>query len=125
MTVPKATPPEEVAAAFIASWNTHDAKDRLALLRASCDENAVFVSPQGVTVGCAGMSASIGAFLSAFPASKVLIGDVENNHGHLRFPWTTVFGDGRPSLSGDDYAVLDEHGRIRLVASFDGHTRFP
>jgi len=125
MTVRKARSPEEVAAAFIASWNTHDAKDRLGLLREICDEDAVFVSPQGITVGCPDMSASIGAFLSAFPASKVLIGDVENNHGHLRFPWTTVFGDGRPGLSGDDYAVLDESGRIRLVASFDGHTRFP
>lgn len=125
MTVRKARSPEEVAAAFIAGWNTHDAKDRLALLREICDENAVFVSPLGVTVGCADMSASIGAFLSAFPSAKVLIGDVENNHGHLRFPWMTLFGDGRPGLSGDDYAVLDEYGRIRLVASFDGHRRFP
>jgi hypothetical protein len=68
------------------------------------------------------MSASIGAFLSTFPASKVLIGDVENNHGHLRFPWMMVFGDGRPDLRGDDHAVLDENGRIRLVASFDAAT---
>ena len=125
MTVRKARSPEEVAAAFIAGWNTHDGKDRLALLREICDENAVFVSPQGVTLGCADMSASIGAFSSAFPASTVLIGDVENHHGHLRFPWTTVFGDGRPALSGDDFAVLDEYGQIRLLASFDGHTTFP
>ena len=87
MTVSRTRPPEEVAAAFIASWNMHDANDRLALLCEICDENAVFVSPQGVTVGCADMSASIGAFLSTFPASKVLVGDVQNNHGHCPGQW--------------------------------------
>jgi hypothetical protein len=115
----------ELATRFIAAWNTADDASRLALLRESCEEHAMFVSPQGVTEGCAGMSLSIGAFRQAFPSACILIGVVDVYYGHMRFPWTTVFGDGRPDLSGDDYAQLGESGLIHMVVSFDGHTRFP
>jgi hypothetical protein len=110
---------------LIAAWNTSDDASRIALLRESCEEGATFVGSQGVTEGCVDLSLSIGAFRQALPSSRVLIGDVDVCHGHMRFPWTVVFGDGRPDLSGDDYAELGESGLIHMVVSFDGHTTFP
>lgn len=114
-----------LATRFIAAWNAPEEAARVALLRESCDEGALFISPQGVTEGCVAMSLSIGAFRHAFPNSRVLIGDVDVESGHMRFGWTTVFGDGRPNLSGDDYAEVGDSGLIRKVVSFDGHTIFP
>lgn len=115
----------KLARRFIAAWNASDDLERIELLRQSCDEGALFVSPQGIVTGCIDMSESIGAFLRAFPGSRVSIGHIDVEHGFIRFPWTTSFGDGRPDLGGDDYAEVGESGLISKVVSFDGRTTFP
>ncbi len=46
MTVPKPRSPEDVASAFIASWNMRDAKDRLASLREICERTPSSSAPR-------------------------------------------------------------------------------
>ena len=121
----KPAEPQELADTFIATWNVRDGGRRLALLRGLCLEEATFASAGGVVHGCVEMSASIGEFLRAFPGSSVLAGRAEGHHGHVRFTWRTVFGDGRADLSGDDYIELDASGKIKSVVSWDGHTTPP
>ena|SRR5579864_2208904 len=117
--------PREIAEAFIATWNIRDSDQRLALLRGICAEDATFASPGGELHGCSQMNASISEFTRAFPNAHVSVGKTDGYRGHLRFTWLTVFGDGRPDLSGDDYADLDASGKITKVVSFDGHTTTP
>ena len=119
------TEPEDAISGFIAAWNADDDEERLRLLQAACAADAVFVSPQGVTCGCAPMSTSIGAFRRAFPRARVVAGPADAHHGYTRFRWATVWNDGRPDLRGDDYAALDEASRIRELTSFDGRSLDP
>jgi len=116
---------EDAVAGFIEAWNVDDDGKRLRLLESVCRADAVFVSPQGITTGCGPMCASIGAFRRAFPRARVVAGSADRHHGYVRFRWTTIWNDGRPDLSGDDFAALDADGRIRELASFDGRPRDP
>jgi hypothetical protein len=116
---------DEVVAGFAAAWNTGDDAERLRLLEASCVPDAVFAAPQGQITGTAAMGASIGEFRRAFPAAVVRFGDLEAHGRFGRVAWATYWNDGRPTLTGEDFATLAADGRIQLLVSFDGTVALP
>ena len=85
-----------------------DDAERLALIQRAFEERAVFVSPEGMTVGSADTSASIGAFRKAFPKSRVPLGEVDNPSDDLRFLWTMAWGDRSLNLIGCDAAQMKD-----------------
>jgi hypothetical protein len=89
-------------------------------LAAACLPDAVFVSPQGQTIGIGALSASIGEFRRAFPAAVVSFGTADEHGGFARMAWTTTWNNGQPPLTGQDFAQLGADGRIKLLVSFDG-----
>lgn len=111
---------DKAVAAFAAAWNSHDNDERARLLTASCMPDAVFVSPQGKTIGTRALSASIGEFRRAFPAAVVRFGAADENGGFARVAWTTTWNNGQPPLTGQDFVQLGNDGRIQLLVSFDG-----
>lgn len=112
-------------AGFAAAWNTDDDAERLRLLTAACLPEAVFAAPQGETAGTAAMSESIGQFRHAFQAASVRFGDPDVHGQFARVAWATRWNDGRPDLTGEDFALLAADGRIRLLVSFDATAARP
>jgi hypothetical protein len=110
----------EVIAAFEAAWNASDDAERLRLLASACVPEAIFVSPQGTTVGVGALSASIAEFRRAFPAAVVSFGHPDEHGGYARVAWATRWNSGQPDLVGEDFAELADDMRIRLLVSFDG-----
>ncbi|MGO8960842.1 MAG: hypothetical protein ACLQFR_26220 [Streptosporangiaceae bacterium] len=110
----------EVIAAFAAAWNAQADAERLLLLADSCLPDAVFVAPQGTTAGTAGLSTSIGEFRRAFPVAVVKFDLPDEHSGFVRVAWIAHFNNGRPALTGEDFAQLAADGRIRLLVSLDG-----
>ena len=106
--------------AFATAWNTDKAADRLGLLADSCRDDAEFVSAQGVTAGITALSDAIGEFRTICPAAVVIFGRPESTFGCARVAWATHWNDGRPPLTGEDFAELAPDGRIRRLVSFDG-----
>jgi len=110
----------EVIAAFEAAWNASDEAERLRLLAIACVPEAVFVSPQGTTVGIGALNASIADFRQAFPAAVVSFGRPDEHGGYARVAWATRWNTSQPDLFGEDFAELADDMRIRLLVSFDG-----
>ena len=115
----------EVIAAFAGAWNAGDPAERLRLIAASCAPDAVFIAPGGPAQGTAALGDSIGEFRRAFPASVVTFGVPDEHNGFVRVAWVTQFGDGQPSLAGEDFAQLAVDGRILLLVSFNGTAACP
>lgn len=112
-------------AAFAAAWNTDDDGERGRLLTALCMADAVFVSPQGQTIGASALSASIGEFRRALPAAVVSFGAADEHGGFARVAWTTTWNNGQPPLTGQDFVQLGTDGRVQLLVSFDGTSSPP
>lgn len=112
--------PDEVVAAFAAAWNADDNAERSRLLATSCLPDAVFVSPQGQTIGTTALSASIGEFRRGFPAAAVSFSATDAHGGFARVAWATTWNNGQPPLTGQDFIHLGADGRIQLLVSFDG-----
>jgi hypothetical protein len=105
---------------FARAWNTDDDDQRLQLLAASCVPDAVFVSPQGQTAGIGALSTSISEFRRAFPAAVVTFGRADEHGSFARVAWATHWNNGKPPLTGEDFAQLAADGRVELLVSFDG-----
>lgn len=115
------TDPAEAVRRFIQAWNTQDAAERLALLKSCCAPDAEFASPEGVIRGLEPFSASIGAFLRAFPRAEVRSGPPDAHNGYVRVHWRTLFNDGATDpIFGDDLVEFDAEMRITRVVSSDG-----
>src|SRR5688572_9111782 len=110
---------------FIRACNIGSDEERLELLRACCDPQGVFISPQGVVIGVEPFSAAIGEFRRTFPAAEVVLGEPDTHEGYVRFRWRTNWNDGREALYGDDYVELSRDGLIVKVVSFDGAPKEP
>ena len=105
---------------FARAWNADDDDQRLQLLAASCVPDAVFVSPQGQTAGIGALSTSIREFRRAFPAAVVTFGRADEHGNFARVAWATHWNNGKPPLTGEDFAQLAADGRVELLVSFDG-----
>jgi hypothetical protein len=110
----------QTIAAFALAWNVAGDQERMRLLSSSCLPDALFVARQGPAAGTEALSASIGEFRRAYPAAVVTFGEPDEHGGYARVAWTTHWHDGRPPLTGVDFAQLARDGRISVLVSFDG-----
>jgi hypothetical protein len=82
----------------------------------------VYVDPDGVYDGAAGLSEAFAAYRRAGHATTLRrTSPVDLHHGYFRFSWQRV-EDCVNTMEGWAFGSLDEHGDIRRVVVFEGLT---
>lgn len=117
--------PAEVFDAFARAWKAGNDDERLALLTTACVPDVLSVAPKSQISGVEGLSANIAAFRCAFPSFTISFGTLESSGEFFRVAWAMCLESGQPPLIGEDFAWLDEYGRIQLLVSFDGVATAP
>jgi hypothetical protein len=99
-----------------------DDGDRMARLGEHVASDFVYVGPDGVYDGAAGLSDAFAAYRRAGHVTTLRrTGPVETHHGYFRFSWQRV-EDGFSAMEGWAFGSLDEQGDIRRVVVFEGLT---
>jgi hypothetical protein len=113
--------PEELAAAYAASWTERDATKRTALLESCCSPGVLFLQEaDDEVVGVEALSAVIGAFQDSWPEGidvrVELTTPAQAHHGFGRGGFVWIFGQDRGY--GTDFVELADDGRMRTIVVF-------
>jgi hypothetical protein len=111
--------PAEVIDAFARAWTIGNDAERLSLLTTACVPDAVFVASRSQICGVEAFSANIAAFRCAFPSIIMSFGSPDASGGFARVAWAMYLDNEAPPRTGEDFAWLDDDGRIQLLVSFD------
>jgi hypothetical protein len=104
-----------MAAVFVA-----DDAERQARLAEHVDADFVYVGPDGVYDGAAGLGEAFTAYRRARRVTTLRrTSPVEVHHGWFRFSWQRL-EDGQGAMEGWAFGALDEDGAIRRVVVFEG-----
>ena len=102
-----------------------DDGDRTARLGEHVASDFVYVGPDGVYDGAAGLSEAFAAYRRAGHVTTLRrTSPVEIHHGYFRFSWQRM-EDGVGTMEGWAFGSLDEQGDIRRVVVFEGLTPGP
>src|SRR5215207_2731005 len=105
---------EALVEAFIGAWNLDSATERLAMLATCCEDDAHFISEEGVVKGIRALSNAIEAMRVANPLSVVGYFPPQLHHSFLRFRWQTDLNNGTAEpFWGDDFVEIGDEGRFR------------
>jgi hypothetical protein len=98
-----------------------DPDARLENLAAQVAPDVVYVSPEAVFDGPAGLSEAFERLRRASrqPAALRRISAVDQHHGYVRFTWERV-ERGSVVMSGWIFGSLDESGAIDRIVAFEG-----
>lgn len=108
-----------LAAAYLATWNETDDTARLKLLKEYWADNASYVDPMAEAAGHDVLNATIGAVQQQFPGFVFTpVGEVDTHHRQARFQWGLGPEGAEPVVIGFDVIVADEDGRIETVLGF-------
>jgi len=118
---------EALVEAFIGAWNIDSEAERLRLLASCCEEQAVFISEEGILEGIQALSDSIERMRVDCPMSIVSYFPPQLHHSFLRFRWQTDLNNSiADPFWGDDFVEIGDDGRFRTVVSFKaGETDLP
>lgn len=109
---------DDIAHAYIAAWNAHDAAARRDAVDAAFTADATYTDPLATVAGRAAIAALIAGAQERFTGWTFrLAGPVDGHHDQARFTWTLGPGDEEP-VAGSDTVVLDGDGRIAAVFGF-------
>jgi hypothetical protein len=105
-----------MAAVFVS-----DEAERVASLAQHVADDFVYVGPDGVFDGAAGLSEAFAPYRRAGgrPTELHRTSPVETHHGYFRFSWERV-EDGVTAVEGWAFGSLDRDGEIRRVVVFEG-----
>lgn len=108
---------------YLSGWNEVDAAEREQIIERCWEPDATLVDPPLDGSGHAGIDALVQALQHHYPDHQfVRTSEVDAHHDAFRFSWRLVAPDGAPALSGVDYGLLGERGRLRRVTGFfDAH----
>ena len=113
--------PDELAAAYAASWGERDATKRRALLASCCGPGIRFLQ-QGddEIVGVDAISDAIGAFQATWPdgidVRVEMTTPVDSHHGFGRGGFVWIFGSDRGY--GTDFVELGDDGLMKTIVVF-------
>lgn len=110
---------DELAQAYIDTWNQTDPSNRASAVAALFATDARYVDPMAVAEGQPGIAITIDAVQQQFPGFVFrLLGPVDGHHDQVRFRWE--FGPaGEPApIVGFDVATCNAAGRIQSVYGF-------
>jgi hypothetical protein len=110
---------EDLAARYIAVWNTTDPASRRRAVDDLWVADGRYVDPLVDAHGRDAIDATIGAVQSQFPGLVFrLTGRVDGHHDQVRFAWELGPTDGEAPVAGFDVAIVDADGRLSEVRGF-------
>jgi hypothetical protein len=103
------------------AWNEPDADARAKLIDASWSENGRYVDPTADVTGRSALAAHIAEFRDSLPGAAVVpTSKLEESARAVHFRWLTSGLAGLVSIEGMDIGLVDEDGRLELIAGFFG-----
>ena len=114
--------PEELAAAYAASWTERDASKRTALLGSCCSPGIRFLQEgwEHEIVGVGELDRTIAEFQAGWPEGVdvrvELTTPVDSHHGFGRGGFVWIFGEDRGY--GTDFAELSDDGKMKTIVVF-------
>jgi SnoaL-like protein len=110
---------DDLAARYIAVWNSPDPASRRRAVNELWAVDAGYVDPLVDAQGRDAIDRMIDTVQSQFPDFLFrLIGPVDGHHDQLRFSWELGPADGEAPIAGFDVAIVDADGRLREVRGF-------
>lgn len=104
---------------YLNGWNEVDPLERQQIIERCWDPDGALVDPPLDGHGHAGIDALARAMQEHYPDHRFLrTGDVEAHHDAFRFAWRLVGPDGTNALTGVDYGLVGDGGRLRRVTGF-------
>ena len=98
-----------------------DDDERLASLRRHVAPDFVYISPEAVFEGPAGLSEAFAMYRRADrrPVTLRRTSSIDLHHGYFRYTWQRV-ERGASAMEGWSFGSLDETGAIERVVTFEG-----
>ncbi len=98
-----------------------DDDERLASLRRGVAPDFVYISPEAVFEGPAGLSEAFAMYRRANrrPVTLRRTSSIDLHHGYFRYTWQRV-ERGASAMEGWSFGSLDETGAIARVVTFEG-----
>lgn len=110
--------PEQIAAAYIASWNETDPVDRSALLAETFAPDASYVDPLMSAASIEEIDGLIAAVQQRFPGHRfALKGTADGYSDKVRFTWELGPEAAEALIEGTDFLTIAD-GKIKSVVGF-------
>ncbi|KHL09102.1 UNVERIFIED_CONTAM: hypothetical protein LK11_54720 [Mumia flava] len=104
---------------YLNAWNEVDHTERIQIIEQCWEVDGALVDPPMDGQGHAGIDALVRALHEHYPRHRfVRCGEVESHHDAFRFRWRLVGPDGTDALTGVDYGLVGDGGRIARVTGF-------
>jgi hypothetical protein len=109
----------DVVRAYVAAWHEKDELARRKLLADAWREDGLYQDPNADIHGREKLLQHIGGFHQRFPGCHFELPEsIDEHHGQFHFVWKLIGSDGRTLLTGRDFGLTDEVGRIVRIAGF-------
>lgn len=100
-------------------WNAADAASRRSSLEACCAPDIHYVDPQYDARGYTDIEALAAGFGARYPGHRFRrLGSLDEHHDRARWSWEMVAPDATIVVTGVDFGVLAEDGRLREITGF-------
>jgi hypothetical protein len=105
--------------AYFAVWNETEPARRRAAITVAWTDDARYLDPMFSAEGADGIDGLALGVQTQFPGYRFRqTSPVDVHHDRARWGWELVSAEGVPYVSGVDYALLSEDGRLREVTGF-------
>jgi hypothetical protein len=107
---------------YIETWNETDAQRRHDLIARTWTETASYVDPMLSSDGHAEIDAMIRSVHERFPGHRIRrTGDVDSHNNRVRFGWELVPENGTALVTGTDFGIVAESGKLQAIVGFFDH----
>lgn len=104
---------------YFAMFNETDADRRAAIIARAWTDDASYLDPLLAAEGPSALAALVDGVHQQYPGYRFrLVGGIDTHHDRARWDWDLVAPDGSTYVTGVDYAVLADDGRLRAVTGF-------
>jgi len=108
---------EELTRVYESAWNTSDGAERRRLMTTCWAEDGVFAGAETHAVGREAIAAHIDRFRETYPAARVAVRQMREQHGVLLIRIQVIL-DAERQGSVIDVAARGDDGRLRRVIVF-------
>jgi hypothetical protein len=107
---------EERVDAYVATWNESDVDRRLALIEQAWAEDGRYVAESSDVTGRDAINDNVVRIQHKYPNRIFLrTSDIFSLRERARFTWAMLDPAGSATISGVDYALFAEDGRLRRI----------
>lgn len=107
---------QEQVDAYVATWNESDLDKRLALIATAWVEKGRYVAESSDVTGHSAINDNVVRIQQKYPNRIFLrTSDIFSLRDRSRFTWAMLDPAGSATISGVDYALFAEDGRLRRI----------